>query len=185
MVSFFLLGLGAFGFENMNGEYVISPTPKAFGNYSTKWSEYPGGVEYFEVYMGPITSLYSQVSKLHATNTIKPRRLIMPFSQVWWKQLDDVPLPPELVQRFEGKGMAVMGYEVDQVRRTPEGDVSVPINMAYNHHHDAFFVGKGSSMQKVRYDPKDPTISPMARADPNFMTIPVEHTPSPLGLPTR
>ena len=80
--------------------------------------------------------------------------------------------------------MAVVGYEVDQVRRTPDGDVSVPISMAYNHHHDAFFVGKGSKMQKVRYDPLDTTISPMARADPNFVEIPVEHTPSPLGIPT-
>ena len=30
--------------------------------------------------------------------------------------------------------MAIVGFEVDQVRRTPEGDVPVPINMAYNHH---------------------------------------------------
>jgi hypothetical protein len=25
---------------------------------------------------------------------------------------------------------------IDQVRRTPEGDISVPINAAYNHHFD-------------------------------------------------
>jgi len=150
-------------FDNMNGEYIITPTPKANGTFNTKWSEYPGGVEYFEMHVGPITSLYSQV---------------------WWKTLPKVALPKELIQRFEGKGMAIVGYEVDQVRRTPEGDVSVPINVAYNHHHDAFFVGKGSKMQKVPYDAKDPRISPMARADPNFVNIPVEHTPSPLGLPT-
>ena len=56
--------------------------------------------------------------------------------------------------------------------------------MAYNHHHDANIVGKGSKMEKVRYDPKDPTISPMVRADPEFVTVAVEHTPSPLGIPT-
>lgn len=122
-----------------------------------------GGVEYFEIYVGPITSLYSQV---------------------WWKALPHVPIPDDVVQRFKGKGMAVVGYEVDQVRRTPEGDISVPINVAYNHHHDAFILGHGSHMEKKRYDPLDITISPMARADPNFMDVMVEHAPSPLGIPT-
>jgi hypothetical protein len=113
--------------------------------------------------MGPITHLYAQV---------------------WWKSLPVEPLPAELIQRFDGKAMAIMGYEVDQVRKTPQGDVSVPINMAYNHHHDAFFTGKHSKMKKIPYDPHDTTISPMARSDPNFITIPVETSPSPLGIPT-
>lgn len=103
--------------NNMNGEYVISPTtgPKQPGTFNTKWSEYKneqGGVEFFDVYMGPITHLYGQV---------------------WWKALPENPLPAELVQRFEGKGMAVVGYEVDQVRKGagPNGeDVSVPINVS-------------------------------------------------------
>ena len=50
----------------MNGEYIITPTSNASGKmrpgqYSTDWNQYPGGVEYFETYVGPITSLYSQV----------------------------------------------------------------------------------------------------------------------------
>ena len=54
--------------------------------------------------------------------------------------------------------MAIVGYEVDQVRKKGDKDVdgsilkedvSVPINMAYNHHHDAFFTGKGSRMENV------------------------------------
>jgi hypothetical protein len=104
-------------FENMNGDYVITPTPNAPTNstFSTRWSEYKnknGGVQYFEVYLGPITTLYSQV---------------------WWKALPTLPLPPELIKRFDGKGMAVVGYEVDSVRKGagPNGeDVSVPVNMA-------------------------------------------------------
>ena len=54
----------AMAFPNMNlQDYVISPTPgtKRPGVYNTKWSEYPNGVESFDVYMGPITHLYSQV----------------------------------------------------------------------------------------------------------------------------
>ena len=49
---------------------------------------------------------------------------------------DQRPLAIEahgLVKRFDGKGMAVVGYETDSVRRTAAGVVSVPINMAYNH----------------------------------------------------
>ena len=45
-------------------------------------------------------------------------------------------MPADLVKRFAGSAMAITGYETDAVRRTPAGDVSVPINMAYNHHHD-------------------------------------------------
>ena len=115
-------------FDNMNGEYTYTRTPHApSGTFSTNWSEYnnsKGGVEFFEVHLGPITTLYSQV---------------------WWKALPAVPLPPELAKRFDDKAMAVIGYEVDSVRKGagPNGeDVSVPVNMAYNHHHDAYFTGK-------------------------------------------
>ena len=111
------LGLG---FENMNGEYVTTPTPGASeGEYNTKWSEYPGGVEFFDVYLGPIETVYSQV---------------------WWKQFDPVPLPEDIVKRFAGKGIAIVGYETDSVRKKGDKDVdgsilqqdvSVPINIAY------------------------------------------------------
>ena len=60
----------------------------------------------------------------------------------------------------------------------------MPINMAYNHHHDATVLGKGSRMEKIPYDPSDPAIPAMMRSDPNFVTMAVEHTPSPLGIPT-
>ena len=41
------------------------------------------------------------------------------------------------MKRFDGKGMAVVGFEIDQVRRTDSGDVSVPISVAYNHHFES------------------------------------------------
>ena len=58
------------------------------------------------------------------------------YSEVWWQTLPEVAMPADLVKRFAGSAMAITGYETDAVRRTPAGDVSVPINMAYNHHHD-------------------------------------------------
>jgi hypothetical protein len=116
------------------------------------------------------------------------------YSEVFWTSLPETPVPPAIVKRFAGKGMAITGYEVDQVMRKgdkdPYGkvlseDTSVPINMAYNHHHDLSLVGAGSRMEKVPYDPKDPNIPAMMRSDPNFVTMAVEHTPSLLGIPTN
>ena len=40
-------------------------------------------------------------------------------------------------------------------------------------------------MEKIPYDPADDAIPAMMRSDPNFVTMPVQHTPSPLGIPTH
>lgn len=116
-------------FPNMNGEHLLSKTPKAPAgrSFPTAFSEYPGGVEYFEVYHGPITTRYSQV---------------------WWTSTAN-DLPAEIVKRFDGKVMAIVGLEMDQVRKTPEGDVPVPITLAYNHHHDTAVVGKGARLVEM------------------------------------
>ena len=76
------------------------------------------------------------------------------------------------------------GFEVDQVRKTPEGDVSLPINLAYNHHYGATLVGSGSRMERVPYDPNDGGRTSLLTPEPGWDTIPVEHTPSKAGLPT-
>ena len=106
------------------------------GTYSTEFeSNVAGTVEHFDVY-GEVQTLYSQV---------------------YWTRNSPVDLPPELVSRFAGKVMAITGYEVDQVTHpgTPaasreegealggfscypdcsEGDESVPMYHAYNHHY--------------------------------------------------
>jgi hypothetical protein len=151
----------------MNGEYLLSSTPKApTSKWSTSFKDYPGGAESFTLYAGPITSTYSEV---------------------FWKVLPEVKLPDELVKRFKGKGMAVVGFEVDQVRKGAGAngeDVSVPINVAYNHHYAATLLGEGSRMERVRYDPKDPRTT-LFTPEPGWDHIPVEHTPSPTGLPTN
>lgn len=95
--------------ENMNGEYLLAQTPRGHGNWSTNFKDYPGGVESFTIYAGPINSTYSEV---------------------FWTSLPEVNLPAEIVKRFKGKAMAIVGFESDQVRRTPDGDVSLPINLA-------------------------------------------------------
>eukprot|EP00658_Telonema_sp_P-2_P055629 TRINITY_DN44215_c0_g1_i1.p1 TRINITY_DN44215_c0_g1~~TRINITY_DN44215_c0_g1_i1.p1 ORF type:complete len:708 (-),score=147.60 TRINITY_DN44215_c0_g1_i1:102-2225(-) len=109
----------------------------------------------FEVYSPNITSLYSQV---------------------FWKGLDPVDLPADIVHRYAGKGMAVVGVELDQGRRTPAGDVSVPINVAYNHHFESNMVGTKSKMSKLRFSgPHDPRIRQMESAMGHRLPSTEEH----------
>ena len=55
------------------------------------------------------------------------------YSEVWWTGWENA-LPKDVVQRFDGKTIAIVGIEMDQVMKTPDGDVSVPINIACGHH---------------------------------------------------
>merc|ERR1719440_2674853 len=80
---------------NMNGLYSLSPSggadPEKTKNLFPKnFKDYPGGVEYFDIYSPPIRSLYSQV---------------------FWKSLPPVSLPADVVAKFDGKAMAVVGFE--------------------------------------------------------------------------
>ena len=59
---------------NMNGEYLLAPTPKGNTTWSTEFKDYPGGVAGFTVYAGPITSTYGEV---------------------FWKALPEVALPDD------------------------------------------------------------------------------------------
>lgn len=160
------------GTPNMNGEYLMQRTPsQGAGNWSSNFSDYPGGVEFFEVYAGPVTSTYSEV---------------------FWTALPNVPLPPALVKRFEGGAIAVVGFELDQVRRLDMNDstkdVSLPINVAYNHHYGIQLLGAGSRMGLEaipEYDPTDTSrIVHHPSPIPGYREVPIEHTPDANGLPT-
>ena len=60
------------------------------------------------------------------------------YGENYWHDMGLNPLPADIVKRFGGKVMAIMGYEQDQVLVDPVGhpgvnpakDVSVPINWA-------------------------------------------------------
>ena len=90
--------------ENMNKggvPYDLSNRPGSThnwkgtpGTYSTNFeANVEGKVEHFDVY-GEVQTLYSQV---------------------YWTRNNPINLPPEIVDRFKGKVMAITGYEVDQV----------------------------------------------------------------------
>jgi hypothetical protein len=79
--------------------------------------------EFFEVYGPNITNRYSEVS--------------------WDPQ--PVQLPPSIVQRFDGRVMAVTGMEVDIVRTASDGaEERVPCTEQYNHHFSGYMHGKAA-----------------------------------------
>jgi hypothetical protein len=131
--------------RNMNGDdYVLSATPNSDSTarlFPKRYADYPKRkTRYVDVYSPEISTLYSQV---------------------FWKRLETVPLPSYLVDEFDNKGMAIVGFEVDQVIRDSSGngdnDVSVPISVTYNHHYEATVLGKDARMKKVQAD--DPLLA--------------------------
>ena len=93
------------------------------------------------------------------------------YSQVYWTRNAPIDLPLALVERFKGKVMSIVGYEVDQVTHEgprppppPSGakdaplsgfacfpscevkDTSVPIYHAYNHHYFSWLVSAGGEV---------------------------------------
>ncbi len=94
-------------------------------------ADYSDDREFFDVYSNPIRSFYSQVH---------------------WKEHGNIPLPPEIIERFaNGKVMAITGYEVDQVMQLEGNEVPVPITWAYNHHYMAYLLNsKTAKLSQVQ-----------------------------------
>jgi hypothetical protein len=113
-------------------------------------------VKHFDVYHGPITSTYGKVWWTKTSNDL-PDEIVQAFDG---KTMACVPDPfadgaqPHAPRRRSPSDTGavaprrrIIGMESDQVRKGagPNGeDVSVPITMSYNHHHDTAVVGKGS-----------------------------------------
>lgn len=80
------------------------------------------------------------------------------YGEVFWTDQGVQPLPADLIKKFDGKVIAIQGYEQDQVMvqpvgkpgANPEKDVSVPINWAYNHHYCAYMGTKHSEYKMVK-----------------------------------
>jgi hypothetical protein len=87
------------------------------------------------------------------------------YSQVWWAALEAVKIPEDVVKQFDGRTMAIVGFELDQVYKAENGSyLSLPMTFSYNHHFESNMVGKGSRMEKIKIDgPQDPRLSDMQR----------------------
>lgn len=144
------------GVPNMNGDYEYNKSPgaPAGDGFDMRFSSYGDGVEYFEMYGPVITSLYSQVV---------------------WTTYQPIPLPADIVERFDGKPMAIVGMESDQVRNGTHGEVSVPITWSYNHHYGPNVVGKAAQIIKVpEGDPRIPDHGHPVLVEDGMVTIVVD-----------
>merc|ERR1719460_1692565 len=110
--------------------------------------------EFFEIWSEPITSHYSEVS---------------------WTT-DTIPLPPEIVARFDGKVMVVVGNEFDIVRPTAEnGTAQVLCTDKYLHHYSAWMKGKGVALKGLT--------KVGSGMDGHHMPLYEVNSPSKLGAP--
>jgi len=145
---------------NAGPPYLFAnPNPNSKTPFNTDWNT--KDVEFFELYAGPITTRYGEV---------------------FWQGLPPVPLPPDIVSRFDNKAMAIVGYEEDQVLRVDgQPDKPVPINAVYNHHYVAWMMGKHATMVKLDGKDRSKTGHPLlmqsyALNDPNpDSRIPTSH----------
>jgi hypothetical protein len=126
--------------KNMNeGVYDVANARGGGSGYSTEYD-----TEYFDVYSPVIKSFYSQV---------------------FWADMDPVPLPQHIIDRFTNKTMAIVGYEVDQVQKVGNGedgedgedggDIPVPITHAYNHHYMAYLSDNRQGQMVRKEIPKE------------------------------
>mmetsp|Transcript_163367 Transcript_163367/g.523795 ORF Transcript_163367/g.523795 Transcript_163367/m.523795 type:complete len:332 (+) Transcript_163367:48-1043(+) len=87
--------------------------------------------EYFDVYSKPIRTRYGDV--VNVFNYEKNASTM-------------VPLPPEIVARFQGKVMAITGFETNIVEIDAHGiEKLVPCTAMYNHHWSHLLVGANAS----------------------------------------
>ena len=117
-------------YDNMNGDvYDISNRDLLSSvKFPTIFTNINSSYEYFDVYSPPITSRYGDV---------------------YWTMMDTVKLPQNIINRFRGKTMAIVGYEQDQVFKN---DISVPITWSYNHHYEAYLLGSKSTLMNVSHN---------------------------------
>ena len=91
------------------------------------------------MYHGPINSTYGEVwwtrgsnpmpeVSLDCVHCVLAPRAVGSAARV--EPCGNAACAQDVVKRFDGKVMAIVGIEMDQVRKTPDGDVSVPITLA-------------------------------------------------------
>ena len=72
------------------------------------------------------------------------------YSEVHWTMHPPVALPADFVAKYNGKVVALTGYEADTMRVLADGrEEHVPLYDQYNHHHCAYVHGAQSKLVDV------------------------------------
>ena len=96
------------------------------------------------------------------------------YSEVVWRSLDAVPLPADVVAKYDGRNMAVTGFEVNVERGEGADARDVPVYESYNHHYVSFIHGAGAALH-----PDD--VGARNRADLRF--VPTSNTAGAADVP--
>ena len=151
---------------NMNGKYSVATGGKGPGQkFNDDYSTRPN-INYFDVWAPEIATHYGEV---------------------FWTDQHNQPLPNDIVKKFDGQVIAIVGYEVDQVMvhpvgqpgQNPEQDVSVPVNWAYNHHYMMWMTGNFSSLKKMPVTPEEEAAHAASHKWVPFDTVDRAATPHP------
>jgi len=99
------------------------------------------------------------------------------YAEVDW-HADPVPMPADIVARFDGKVMAITGYEVNIVRNVSGVEELVPTWQLYNHHYSGFMHGK-----KLREVPYPEGVAPVIGSHGSALPY-YEHLEASRGFPS-
>jgi len=96
------------------------------------------------------------------------------YSQIWWTMGPVAKFDAALVSEYDGKTMAIVGYEWDQVITNKDGsETPVPVTWSYNHHYSARVVGKGAKMyRKPLASKEDPAYRHMGHLSGPYQGMP-------------
>jgi hypothetical protein len=88
-----------------------------------------------------------------------------------------VPFPKEFLEKYANKSVAIVGWEIDQVRYDADGtEHSVPISATYNHHYNAQVSGGQAKFEKVWLDgPDDPRLEKLRKRSHGHVNLDQPH----------
>ena len=150
---------------NMNGPnlYNIANPNITSGYFSTNFTDITPNVEYMDLYSAPITSRYADI---------------------YWTMMPVIPLPKDIVSRFNNSVMAITGYEMDQVIVHPNGtEEPIPCTWSYNHHYVAHLQGANSKMIKVK-TPSNYEMYDFSHGSESYKFVTINKSASPNNIAT-
>lgn len=94
------------------------------------------------------------------------------YSEVHWSSAP-IDLPQEIVERFDGRVMAITGFESDVVRQSADGSEEiVPCYEQYNHHYSSYMHGKRATLIKASQEILPEETPSNLKADSHYVHLP-------------
>lgn len=108
-------------------------------------------VPYFSEHTGYINAVNgNRVTHRGEYFEVVTKPLILTYAQVWWDFVPTFPFPPEIVKRFEGKTMAITGFEnaMSRIDNETGEELPVPCSDLYNHHWNLYITSSKAPLSE-------------------------------------